>query len=479
MDYFPLFARLTGATCLVVGGGPVALRKVRQLLRADASVEVIAPRALDELQVLAGDGVIKLRQQSFAASMVDTQLLVVAATDDPHTNALVAAAAAEANCFCNVVDDRELSTAIIPGVVDRSPLLIAVSTGGESPVLTTQIRQQIEAQLPESIARLVEFAGAWRSKVKAAFSDPDDRRRFWQDALEGTVAQQIMAGNEDGARATMENALRDQPTRTGEAWIVGAGPGDPELLTLKAARLIGSADIILHDRLVSPGVLEFARKDAEFIPVGKQGGKVSVDQQTINDLLVEHVNLGKRVCRLKGGDPFIFGRGGEEIEALEAAGLPWQVVPGITAAAGCAAAVGLPLTHRNVARSVVYATAHTADGAEPDWPSLGKNGQTVVFYMALSKLEFVCTNMLKAGHAADLPALLIAHGTTTQQHSIRGTLTNLAELVSKAEVESPALLIIGAVSNLAVERLLNKEVTTPSRQSRNTLSDHRNQIKHA
>jgi uroporphyrin-III C-methyltransferase/precorrin-2 dehydrogenase/sirohydrochlorin ferrochelatase len=454
MDYFPLFARLTGATCLVAGGGPVALRKVRQLLRAGARTVVVAPNVVEELQTLADAGTISLHKQAFDADMVNGKLFVIAATDSRQINATVAAAATQANCFCNIVDDRELSTAIIPGVVDRSPLLIAVSTGGESPVLTTRIRQQIESQLPESIARLVQFAGQWRDTVKTAFNNPDDRRRFWQDTLEGPVAQRIMAGDLDGARSYMESSLAGQTPVHGEAWIVGAGPGDPELLTLKAARLIGSADVILYDRLVTRPILEFARKDAEFIPVGKQGGKKSVSQQTINELLVDLVRQGKRVCRLKGGDPFIFGRGGEEIAALEAAGLAWQVVPGITAAGGCAAATGTPLTHRNVAHSVVFATAHTADGDQPDWKSLANSGQTVVFYMALSRLESICAGMLAAGHADDLPAMLIANGTTSQQQSIRGTLTTLPQRATEAALESPALLIIGAVTELAVTRLL-------------------------
>ncbi|MDP7093195.1 MAG: siroheme synthase CysG, partial [Gammaproteobacteria bacterium] len=453
MDYFPLFARLTGTSCLVAGGGQVGLRKVCQLLRAGAAVEVVATSFIPELEALAADNQVRLRHEPFDSSAIADHVLIIAATDDPAVNTEIAKAAVAAKRFCNVVDDRKLSTAIVPAVVDRSPLLVAVSTGGESPVLATRVRQQIENLLPHSIARLVHFAGEWRATVKQHFMDSASRRHFWQDMLAGPLAQDVLAGNLDRATETMRRSLAGSPPVHGEAWIVGAGPGDPELLTLKAVRLLGAADVVLYDRLVSAKILEYARRDAELIPVGKQGRKESISQQQINDLLVQFVQEGKRVCRLKGGDPFIFGRGGEETEALEAAGLSWQVVPGITAAGGCAAAAGVPLTHRGVARSVVFATAHTSDDAEPHWETLGRDGQTVVFYMGLDRLEAICTNMLAAGRRHGLPALLIANGTTGQQRCIRGTLTTLAKRVKEADVAGPGLVIVGEVVTLAVDHL--------------------------
>jgi len=338
MEYFPLFTRIKGYPCLIVGGGVVALRKTRLLLKAQADITVIAPEIHNELARLHEHDKLLVRQESFLANTpVDHFRLIVAATDNPALNQQVAAAAEAAGVFCNVVDDRALSTAIMPAMVDRAPLIIAVSSGGESPVLATMVRQQIERTFPPAFATLARFAGAWRATVKQRITDLSQRRRFWQTVLAGPIATQVLNGNLDAAGQNIEAELAGNTTQTGIAWIVGAGPGDPELLTLKAARVLASADIILHDRLVAPAILEFARKDAEFISVGKQAGKASISQAEINRLLIQHVAAGKRVCRLKGGDPFIFGRGGEELEALAEAGLPWQVIPGITAASGCAA----------------------------------------------------------------------------------------------------------------------------------------------
>ncbi|MDP6437292.1 MAG: siroheme synthase CysG [Gammaproteobacteria bacterium] len=453
MDYFPLFARLTGAPCLVAGGGQVGLRKVRRLLSAGAAVEVVADEFIPDFEALATDPRLTLRRARFDASLIREHLLIFAATGDPAVNAEIAAAAAAANRFCNVVDDAELSSAIIPAVVDRTPLLVAVSTGGESPVMATRVRQQIESLLPHSTSRLARFAGEWRTAVKQTFADADKRRHFWQDMLTGPLAHKVLEGDMEGAREIMERGLAATPPARGVAWIVGAGPGDPELLTLKALRLLGAADVVLHDRLIAPEILAYARRDAEFIPVGKQAGRESIGQQEINDLLVRLVESGKRVCRLKGGDPFIFGRGGEEVAALRAAGLSWQIVPGITAASGCAAAAGVPLTHRELARSVVFATAYTSDDSEPQWETLGSDGQTVVFYMGLGRLDAICTKLLAAGRRSDLPALLIANGTTGQQRCIRGTLTTLAVRVNEAELSGPGLVIIGDVAGLAVDHL--------------------------
>jgi len=460
MDYLPLFARLTGIDCLIVGGGAVALRKTRLLLRAGARLTVMAPEIISGLRELGAQQQITLVEAAFAADSITDYQFIVAATGDAEVNRLIAAAAAKAMRFCNVVDDRELSTAIMPAVVDRSPLLIAVSTAGTSPVLATMIRQQLEATYPPVFADLASMAGKWRTRIQDEIADPDQRRYFWQGLLENELLEKISGGDLAGAEGAINAALEaDDSTeaRAGIGWIVGAGPGDPELLTLKAARILRSADVILHDRLVSQPVLNMARRDADFISVGKTGGKKSISQAEINSLLVELVQAGKRVCRLKGGDPFIFGRGGEEIAALHAAGLAWEVVPGITAAAGSAAAAGLPLTHRSVARSLVLTTAQAADDYEPDWEMLSRAGQTVVFYMAVRMLDTICERMIAAGAPADCTAVIIENGSTPQQRVIRGTLATLPARAGQTRVVSPALLIIGAAGSQASVSAGNEE----------------------
>jgi uroporphyrin-III C-methyltransferase/precorrin-2 dehydrogenase/sirohydrochlorin ferrochelatase len=451
MDYFPLFARIENTHCLVVGGGNVAARKIRALVNADARVTICAPQISEELQQLALDNQDKLRinDRKFTAADVDGAVFVVAATDNEEVNKQVAAAAKSAGILCNVVDNRELSTAILPAVVDRSPLIVAVSSSGEAPVLATRVRQQIEKDLAPRAGELALFMGRWRDKVKELITAPDARRHFWQKLLDSPVAQLILDNRSEEAESGFRDLLdatQSAADNNGMGFIVGAGPGDPELLTLKALRILGSADVILYDRLVNKDILGYARKDAEFIYVGKQAGKPSTDQQDINALLTERVSRGQQVCRLKGGDPFVFGRGGEELEALLEAGLPWQVVPGITAAAGCAAAAGIPLTHRDTARSLTYTTAHHQDDSEPDWSSLAGKKQTAVFYMPVSKLDQICSSLVAAGRSSNCPAVIIENGSTPQQRSLRGTLADLAERARNESLCSPALLIVGEVA---------------------------------
>lgn len=449
MDYFPLFARLQNTPCLIVGGGGVAARKARQLLLAGANVSVCAPRVNKAIDGLAARGELQLLQQKFAAALVENFAFVIAATDDKQSNADIAAAASTANVLCNVVDDREASTAILPAVVDRSPLMIAVSSSGEAPVLATRLRQQIESTIAPRTADLARFMGKWRQAVRQRFDSLDARRRFWQSLLDSEVAELLLEGDEEAAEQALQNRLQaasPSAERSGIGLIVGAGPGDPELLTLKAVRALNTADVILYDRLVSDDILDYARRDAEFIYVGKQAGKASTPQDEINRLLVRLVSEGKRVCRLKGGDPFVFGRGGEELAALAAAGLRWQVIPGITAASGCAAAAGIPLTHREIARSLTYTTAQSSDGSEPDWPALAREEQTAVFYMPVSKLERICRSLVDAGRAADCPAAIIENGSRSDQRTLRGTLANLPELAAANSVAGPALLIVGEVA---------------------------------
>ncbi len=449
MDYFPLFARLQGTPCLIVGGGAVALRKARQLLRANAAVTVVAPAFDAAVTELAAAGKLRLQQRDFTADCLDSVVFVVAATDDQQVNAAVAAAAAQARVLCNVVDDRERSTAILPAVVDRSPVLIAVSSSGAAPVLATRLRQQLETEIAPRTADLARFMGKWRDAVRRRFGSIDERRRFWQSMLDSDIAAMLL----DGDAATAEQIFAERlqaplpaEQQAGIGLIVGAGPGDPELLTLKAVRALNTADVVLYDRLVNPEVLDYARKDAEFIYVGKQAGKASTPQAEINALLVRLVSQGKRVCRLKGGDPLIFGRGGEELAALVGAGLRWQIIPGITAASGCAAAAGIPLTHRQVARSLTYTTAQTNDGSEPDWQALAGAGQTAVFYMPVSRLESICQALIAAGRAADCPVALIENGSRVNQRTLRATLNDLPQLAQDQQIGSPALLIVGEVA---------------------------------
>jgi len=463
MDYFPLFARIENSPCLVAGGGSVAERKVRQLLRAGADVTVCAPAIKPGLRLLAANNDrLHLSEREFTAVDLDGAIFSVAATNDDAVNRQVAAAAKTAGILCNVVDNRELSTAILPAVVDRSPLIVAVSSSGEAPVLATQIRQRIEKDLAPRMGDLALFMGRLRDRVKSVIAHPDARRIFWQSLLDSPVAQLILDSRVAEAEVGFTELL-DRAQSGGESsgmgFIVGAGPGDPELLTLKALRILNSADVILYDRLINREILSYARKDAELIFVGKQAGKPSTDQEDINALLVEYVRKGQRVCRLKGGDPFVFGRGGEELEALLAAGLPWQVIPGITAASGCAATAGIPLTHRDTARTLTYTTAHHRDDSEPDWASLAGEQQTAVFYMPVKKLEQICGSLMKAGRKPDCPAVIIENGSTEQQRLVRGTLKDLPELARNATISSPALLIVGNVA----ARGLNQPSTELSR----------------
>jgi uroporphyrin-III C-methyltransferase/precorrin-2 dehydrogenase/sirohydrochlorin ferrochelatase len=451
MNLFPLFADLKGRPCLVVGGGEVARRKVEMLLKAGAQVTVNAPDFAPPITALGAAGRVRLQAGTFDPALVPQHWLVVAATSDATVNRAVAAAAEAATRFCNVVDGPGDSSFISPSVVDRSPIIVAVSSGGESPVLARLVRQELERLLPARLGELAGWAGRWRTAVRARFPTVDDRRRFWERVLAGPLARHVLAGRTGDADQDMQAALADAGhPGSGEAWLVGAGPGDPELLTLKGFQVLQQAEVILYDRLVSPGVLAYARRDAELIEVGKTGGGPSTSQATINELLVSRVRAGQRVCRLKGGDPFVFGRGGEEAAALAAAGLPFQVVPGITAALGCGAYAGIPVTHRGLATAVVLATGElAADSPSPDWPLLARPGSTAVIYMATRKLADVAGSLIAAGRPAGTPAAVVAAGTLPNQQVVRATLGTLAAAVASAGLSPPAVLIVGEVADLA------------------------------
>lgn len=464
MDQLPIFLTLRGQRCLVVGGGEVAERKVQQLLAAHATVTVNSPQLTAGLQALLAGRRIEAVLQPFDAGLIDTHLLVIAATSEVAVNRAVAAAAHQALRLCNIVDDPTHSSFISPSIVDRSPLLIAVSSGGRAPVLARMLRQQLERWLPLRLGALAAWAGQWRETVKTRLPDVAARRRFWEQAFSGTLGAQVLAGHTQAADAALHGALDAQAqadaSRTqGEAWLVGAGPGDPELLSLRGFHLLQHADVVLHDRLVAPELLAFARRDAELIDVGKTGGGPGASQAAINELLLGKVRAGKRVCRLKGGDPYVFGRGSEEAAALAQAGLPFQVIPGITAANGCGAYAGIPLTHRGLAQAVTFVTGHaatdeTATGAEPtsskiDWAALAALGQTLVIYMSGRKLAAIAAELIAQGRGAETPAAVVIAGTLPEQRIISGTLADIAARSAEAGIGSPALLYVGEVVGLA------------------------------
>ncbi|MBI3042785.1 MAG: uroporphyrinogen-III C-methyltransferase [Betaproteobacteria bacterium] len=454
MDFLPIFLDIREQPCLVVGGGEVAARKCALLLRAGARVTIQAPalgRAFDADLAAAR---IAHRASSFHDEDAAGYALVIAATNDDAVNRAVAVAARARHIPVNVVDQPALCSFIMPSIVERAPLIVAVSSGGASPVLARLLRARLESLVPAGYGRLAELAAAFRDRVKARFK-PAERRRFWERALQGPIAELVFSGRDEEARKALQETLGD--TRLafsgGEVSLVGAGPGDPDLLTFRALRLMQQADVVVYDRLVSQPVLNLVRLEAERIYAGKERAKHALPQEDINHLLVRLAREGKRVVRLKGGDPFIFGRGGEEIDTLAAEGIPFQVVPGITAAAGCASYAGIPLTHRDYAQSVVFVTGHMQDGTmNLNWRSLAQPRQTVVFYMGLVGIEVLCRELTAHGLPAATPAALIQQGTTPQQRVLTGTLESLPAIVRESGVKAPTLIIIGEVVRLR-ERL--------------------------
>lgn len=449
MQTLPIFAKLRGRRCLVVGGGAVAARRVEQLLAAGALVAVVAPELDERLEEWALEGRIEAIPGRFDASRLDDCWLVVAATSDHDVNRAVAAAAESARKLCNVVDEPDLCSFIMPAIVDRDPVTIAISSAGHSPVLSRWIKGLIEEQLPNRIGALAALAGRFRERVRAALPDLEERRRFWQSIFAGETASLSLAGREEASEAALDAALaRWRAAQTeavaivGQAYLVGAGPGDPELITLRGRKLLAHADAVLYDRLVNPEVLSYARRDADLIPVGKAAGRLSIRQEQLNRLLVNLVRSGKHVCRLKGGDPMVFGRVNEELAALTEAGLPFQIVPGISAVAGCAAYAGIPLTTRDEARAVLIATGHTTDHGAADL-SAYRSDQTLALYMAIANFGAIAERLIELGHPGDLPLAVIENGTTREQRVIRSTLADLPTLAAEHELRSPALLLIG------------------------------------
>lgn len=448
MQFLPLFHKLQGRQVLVIGGGEVALRKARLLSDAGAVLRVVAPDIRSELRALAGPGGIFLR--GYASSDLQGIALVIAATDDVPLNAQISADAQALGIPVNVVDAPALCSVIFPAIVDRSPLIVAVSSGGDAPVLARLIRAKIETWIPATYGQLANLGKRFRVRVKQLFPDVQQRRVFWEDVFQGQIAESVFAGKpEEGERLLEERLAGAAPRALGEVYLVGAGPGDPDLLTFRALRLMQQADVVLYDRLVAPAIIELCRRDAERIYVGKRRSDHAVPQEQINQLLIDLARQGKRVLRLKGGDPFIFGRGGEEIEQLAAEDIPFQVVPGITAASGCAAYAGIPLTHRDHAQSVRFVTGHLKDGSSNlPWQDLVAPGQTLVFYMGLVGLPGICEQLIAHGRSGTTPAALVQQGTTQNQRVFTGTLETLPQLVAEHDVHAPTLVIVGEVVTL-------------------------------
>ncbi len=451
---FPAFLDLRGRPVLVVGGGAVARRKIAALLPTGARIRVGAPALDPEVSAWAAEGRIEHLPATFEPAWLDDVWLAIAATDDADVNRAVADAAHSRRVWVNVVDDAPLCGFQVPARIERGPLQIAISSGGGAPMLARHLREKLETELDESLGALGTLLVRHRRRIRARIGDTGARRRFFDAVLEGTVPTLLRRGEHAAAERALLALLDDAATAPakGRVALVGAGPGDAGLLTLRGLRLLNEADVILHDRLVGAGVLELARRDAERIEVGKQGGGHAVPQAHIHALMLEYARAGKRVVRLKGGDGFVFGRGGEELEYLRAHGIDYEVVPGITAALACAAYAGIPLTHRDHAQSVRFVTAHGKDADDGlDWAGFARDRQTLAFYMGVSGLERVRARLLAHGRNAATPCALVENGSHPGQRTVLGTLDTLPELARHHGVRSPALLFVGEVAALAAK----------------------------
>jgi uroporphyrin-III C-methyltransferase / precorrin-2 dehydrogenase / sirohydrochlorin ferrochelatase len=456
MDYLPVFLQLRFARAIVVGGGRVAARKVDLLAKAGARVTVVAPALHEDLRSAVAAGELTHLAESFTPAHLDGAAIAIAATGSRDVNSAVSEAARRRNVPVNVVDDASLSTFIFPAIIDRSPVIVAVGSAGQAPVLARWVRERIEAILPAGLGALARFMGEQRRSVQRVLGAAA-RRAFWERIVRGKAASRLLAGDERGARRAFEAELLISQLTTsaatggsalGEVYLIGAGPGDPDLLTLRALQLLQQADVVLYDRLVPAEVLERARREARRIFVGKshRPHESHTAQEDIHELMIRFARQGLKVARLKGGDPFIFGRGGEEVEVLARHGIPYLVVPGITAALGAAAGAGIPLTHRGLAQSVTLVTGHLPQDDSLDWRTLARPGQTVVFYMGVGNLAPLVARLLAAGAADTLAAALVERATLPEQRVLRGTLGAIAELGTRAGISAPALLIVGEVA---------------------------------
>jgi uroporphyrin-III C-methyltransferase/precorrin-2 dehydrogenase/sirohydrochlorin ferrochelatase len=470
MEFLPIFLDVRCKPCVVVGGGNIAARKIGNLLRAAAAVTVVAPELTESLHRQSAAGAFAHVRRDFRDQDIEGAYLVVAATDDRTVNQQVAQLARDCAIPVNVVDQPAECSFIMPSVIDRSPVVVAVSTGTASPVLARLLRTRLESMIPSGYGRLAQLCARYRDRVKATFAEQRDRRRFWDRVLQGGVAERVFSGHLEEADAAMERELsREAPAGDmGEVYLVGSGPGDPDLLTFRALRLMQQADVVVYDRLVAKPILDMVRRDARRIYVGKERNNHVMRQEQINRLLADLAKEGHRVLRLKGGDPFIFGRGGEEIDTLAAESIPFQVVPGITAASGCAAYSGIPLTHRDYAQSVTFVTGHLKDGTmNLNWEQLAQPNQTVVFYMGMLGLPVIVDQLLAQGVSPHMPIALVEQGTTHMQRVHTGTLATILGLMEQERPKPPTLIIVGEVVRLR-EKLNWYEAPEDSQQGATT-----------
>ncbi len=447
-----MFFNIAGRPCLVVGGGEVAARKVKQLLDAKGQVRVVAPSLSPALALLLAENSIEHIAAEFTPECLDDCVVVIAATDNAAVNEEVSSLAQARQLPVNVVDNPQLCSFIMPSVINRDPVQIAITSGGTSPVLARLLRARLETMVPSAYGRLAMLMQEFRAKAKRRFPEMQRRRRFWEQILQGPIAEMLFAGQDKAALQALEQQLSDPEThaqRRGEVYLVGGGPGDPDLLTFRALRLMQQAEIVLYDRLVAPVIVDLCRKDAERIYVGKREDRHAIAQEEINQLLVRYARAGKRVLRLKGGDPFIFGRGGEEIETLMEEGISFQVVPGITAASGCASYAGIPLTHRDYAHSCLFITGHMKEGKlDLNWESLVQPQQTLAVYMGVKGVDLLCRELINHGMAPETPAAIIRQGTRPTQRTYIGMVNTLPEIVVSEDITPPSMLIIGDVVKL-------------------------------
>ena len=452
MSYLPLFIETTGKKCLIVGGGKVASRKLIPILKAKMKVTLISPEVIEEIELnFRKNKNLKIVKRKFKPEDIEDQFLIIAATNEKTTNQKIAKLSKDNNILVNMAEDSLSGNTLIPSVVDRDPIKIAVSSGAASPILTRLVKTRLETVIPYSFSKLADIMMEYRDAVKKNFLKISDRRKFWEVFLDGPISEMVLSGHIDKAKKALDESLKENKflEKTGEVYLVGAGPGDPELLSFKALRLMQKADIVIYDRLVSRPIMNLIRQDTEKIYVGKQRADHAMPQENINQLLARLALEGKKVLRLKGGDPFIFGRGGEEIESLIKDDIPFQIVPGITAASGCASYAGIPLTHRDYSQACIFVTGHLRDGTvNLNWEMLAHEKQTLIFYMGMHGSKIICEELIKHGLSDETPAALIVKGTTEDQEVIIGNLKNMPEIIMERKIVPPTLLIIGDVVKL-------------------------------
>lgn len=476
MDQLPIVLNVTGKKAVVVGGGLIASRKTETLIKANMQIDVFASELGQDLMELKEKGSINHFARRVEESDLKDATVGFGASNDKKINKEFHKLAKRHDVPVNMVDDPNNCDFIMPAIVDRSPILITISSGGASPIFTRTLKARFEAMIPASYGKLAEFAGNYRNIVKEKIPNFTSRRRFWENLIGGSIGERVLIGKEKEAIALTEALLEDYAKTgdvnpKGEVYLIGAGPGDPDLLTFRALRLMQQCDVVLYDRLLGDGILNLVRKDAERIYVGKMAEDHTLPQEDISDLLVRLAQSGKRVLRLKAGDPFTFGRGGEEIETLANAEIPFQIVPGITAASGCASFAGIPLTHRDYAQSCTFVTGHSKNGDIPlNWQGLTHKDQTVVIYMGLSNLPKISKAYIENGGEPDIAAAAIENGTHQDQRIITGTIESLPGLVEQAGLKSPTLIMIGNVVTLHKKLSWYKGINTEDEAPKGEMS---------